>query len=96
MATIESVTFGRAKVKADASVFAQRFSETFISKRHTWAILSDYANLFAHIYRQKKGLSKIQPSVGAPLSLELVVFAFGELGAPSFTSLVGKVQKVLL
>lgn len=90
-AAIESVAQGRVKVKVDAAVFAKKFEDTFRYKKHAWAILSDYANLFANLYKRKKGVNRIQNTEGAPVSLELIVFAFGELGKPSFNNLVGKV-----
>ena len=58
--------------------------------------MSDYANLFAHIYKQRKGLASIENSEDAPVSLELIIFAFGELGKPDFSDLIGKVQKFLI
>ena len=58
--------------------------------------MSDYANLFAHLYKQRKGLSSIENSEDAPVSLELIIFAFGELGKPDFSDLIGKVQKFLI
>ena len=48
---IDAVTHGRAKVRVDATIFAMKFTETFKLKKHAWAILSDYANLFAHMYK---------------------------------------------
>ena len=91
-AAIEVVAMGRAKVKVDAAVFARKFSDGFRFKKYAWSIMSDYANLFAHIYRKKKGVpGKIYNSEGAPVSLELIVFAFGELGKPSFSNLIDKV-----
>ena len=93
---MEAVTHGRAKVKVDAAVFARKFEESFRLKKHAWSIMSDYANLFAHMYKQRKGLSQIYTSEGAPVSLELIVYAFGELGKPDFSNLVSKVQKLLI
>ena len=50
-AAIACVAQGRAKVKFDAAIFAQKFSDSFRLKKHCWSIMSDYANLFAHIYK---------------------------------------------
>ena len=58
--------------------------------------MSDYANLFAQMYKVKNGVSRIYPSQGAPVCLELIVYAFGELGKPNFSNLIEKVQKHLL
>ena len=90
-AAIESVAMGRAKVKMDAVVYARRFSDSFKVKKYAWSILSDFANLFAHIYKRQRGISKISNSEGAPVCLELIVFSFGELGKPNFNILIGKV-----
>ena len=93
---MEAVTHGRARVKVDAAAFEKKFQDSFRLKKHSWAILSDYANLFAHLFKKKKGLQKIDCSDGAPVSLELIVFAFGELGKPEFSNLIEKVQKLIL
>lgn len=90
-AAILDVTMGRAKVKVDAVKFSQRFKDSFQLKKHSWSIISDYCNLFKDIYRLKKGVSQVYCSEGAPVNLDLVVFALGELGQPSYTNLIGKV-----
>ena len=87
---------GRVKVKVDAAKFAIRFKDSFRLKKHSWSIVSDYCNLFKDVYRRKKGVSYVNCSDGAPVNLDLVVFAFGELGQPSYTNLIGKVQTYLL
>ena len=50
-AAIDAVTHGRAKVKVGAAVFAQKFADSFRMKKYAWSILSDYANLFAHMFK---------------------------------------------
>ena len=66
---IEAVTHGRAKVKVDAAVYAHNYEQAFRQKKHAWAIISDYASLFAGIYQRRKGIARIENSEGAPCSL---------------------------
>ncbi len=49
--TIESIAQGRTKVKVDGKIFAKKFTDGFKLKKYAWMILSDYANLFAHMYK---------------------------------------------
>ena len=76
------MTHGRAKVRVHATDYAMKFKDSFVLRRNAWAIISDYANLFAHIYKQRKQLNLIRNSNDAPVSLELIVHAFGEIGKP--------------
>ena len=48
------------------------------------------------MYKQRKGLQHIYNSDGAPICLEFIIFAFGELGKPNFSNLVEKVQKLII
>ena len=41
-------------------------------------------------------MQRVYCSEGAPISLELIVYAFGELGKPNFSHLIEKVQKLLI
>ena len=53
---ISTILHGRARVQVDAAVYAKKFEDSFRLKKHAWAILSDYANLFAHLFKRKNSL----------------------------------------
>ena len=61
-AAIENVAMGRANVKIDAVVYAKKFSDNFKLKKYAWSILSDFANLFTHLYKKQKGVVRISNS----------------------------------
>ena len=77
---IDVLTHGRAKVRHDATNFSMKFSDHFNVKRNAWSIISDYANLFAHMYKKKHQVGAIPNSSGAPINMEFIIYVYGELG----------------
>ena len=65
-----------------------KFSDHFKIKRNAWAIIADFANLFAHLYKQKENTSCISDSDGAPVNIEFIIYVFGELGKPNQNQLI--------
>ena len=47
------------------------------------------------MYKKKNRVAKIENSDNAPVCLELIVYAFGELGKPNNSDLITKVKYIL-
>ena len=62
---------------------------------YNWMIIRDYSSIFAHYYKEKKGITgSIKCSEGTPVNLDLVVFAFAEVG-PHAEDLIEKVRNLM-